>query len=307
MKKIPVGATIAHAYRFAFSEFFNLLKLIWLPLAGFMVLNILVVPQISAVSRGIATHDYSAVTMSWPLLVLLYAITLILSFMQMTAIFQYALEQPEARHRWYYFSLAKPLWRLIGALLLLILALLGILIVYAIAIFVVLVVFRFGLGAAHISDTAMKGIAAFDIFLAFLIGYCGFIFCGLRFGFLLAAATIAEARIGLFRSWTLSHGNFWRMFVISLVLFLPFLIVEGIAFYALGIFPHLPPPGATPAEIQALQNAASAAAFARMQHYWYLVYPGSLIFALFVYGLAAAAQVFAYRAVTQAESIPSLP
>jgi hypothetical protein len=304
MKNIPVGATIAHGYRFAFTEFFNLLKLVWLPLAGFMILNILVVPQISAISRGIATHDYSAVTMSWPLLVLLYAITLILSFMQITAIFQYALEQPEARHRRYYFSLAEPLWRLIGALLLLILALLGILIAYAIAIFVVLIVFRLGLGAAHVSDNAMKGIATFDVFLAFLIGYCGFVFCGLRFGFLLSVTTIAEARIGLFRSWTLSHGNFWRIFVIALAIILPFLIIEGVALYALGIFPHVPT-GATLAEIQALQNAASAAVSARMQHYWYLVYPCGAILALLLYGLAAGAQTFAYRALTEADSIPS--
>ena len=32
MKKIPVGATIAHAYRFAFGDFLKILGVMWLPL-----------------------------------------------------------------------------------------------------------------------------------------------------------------------------------------------------------------------------------------------------------------------------------
>ena len=32
MKKIPVGATIAHAYRFAFANALTVLKAIWLPM-----------------------------------------------------------------------------------------------------------------------------------------------------------------------------------------------------------------------------------------------------------------------------------
>jgi len=33
MAKIPVGATIAHAYRFAFGDFVTIFRSIWLPLA----------------------------------------------------------------------------------------------------------------------------------------------------------------------------------------------------------------------------------------------------------------------------------
>ena len=193
---------------------------------------------------------------------------------------------------------------MLGGFLLIILTLAALLIIYVIAVMAVLFVFRLGLGAAHVSDTAMKGIAAFDIALAFLTGYCGFIFCAVRFGFLLFAATIAEDRIALARSWTLSHGNFWRMFAVLLALFLPFLIVEIIGLFALGIFPHFPA-GATPAEIRALQQATSAAATARMQHYWYIVYPVSAALNLLIYSLAAGAQSFAYRVLTDTDATPN--
>jgi hypothetical protein len=156
MIKIPVGATIAHAYRFAFTEFFTIVKLIWLPFALMALLGIFLGPQTAAISQGIATHDFSAVTMSWLLIVPLMALSWILSFMQITAVFQYALGQPEAQQRWFYFSLARPLWRVIGAFLSVILAILGLALVFVIAAIVILLLFRLGLGAAHISDAAIK-------------------------------------------------------------------------------------------------------------------------------------------------------
>jgi hypothetical protein len=176
MKKIPVGATIAHAYRFAFSEFFNLLKLIWLPLTAATILNIVLRPQIQAMTQGLRTHDFSVMTMPVPLVGLAFAAAMLMSLMQATALYQYALGRPEAQGRWYYFSLARPVWRMLGGWLLIILTLASLLIVYVIAVMAVLFVFRLGLGAPHISDTAMKGTAAFDVALAFLIGYCGMMF-----------------------------------------------------------------------------------------------------------------------------------
>jgi hypothetical protein len=310
MNKIPVGATIAHAYRFAFGEFFNILKLLWLPLAVLSVGSILLGSQMDGLSRAIATHDFTAVTTPWPLIVLIYGISVILTFMQLTAIFQFTLMRPEAANRWYYFSVGKPVWRLIGAMLAMLLAMVGILIIYVIAAAVVLFLFRLGLGAAHISDGAIKAILAFDVILAFLAGYCGFIFCALRFGFLLGATTIAEDRIGLFRSWTLSHGNFWRIFLVVLAVLLPFIVVEFSTLYAAGAFPSFPPTGATPGQLRAFQDAMTAkqmAMLAGVRHYWYITYPGFAVFAVLFYGMAVGAQSYAYRTLTGSDAKPSLP
>jgi len=293
-KKIPVGATIAHAYRFAFGDYRDLLKLTW-PLMAVMVLsNVWLGSRMAALPQGLPTHGFPAMTMFGPLLILLYVAIMLVTVMWITGIYQYALGRPETRQRTVYFSLAKPMWRLIGASLLMILSLLGILLAYVIAISIILYCFRLGLGAAHISDNALKGITIFDVSLAFLVGYCGLIFCAFRFGFLLFVVTLEDDRIGLFKSWTLSHGNFWRMFVIGLAIFVPFMILEILAFYWLGLFPHFHP-GITPAEIQASQGAA----FARMLRYWYIIYPVGVLVTLLLYALMAAAQVFAYRALTQ--------
>jgi hypothetical protein len=203
-----------------------------------------------------------------------------------------------------------PLWRLVGAFLLLILVMIALLILYVIAVIAVLFLFRAGLGIAHVSDTALKGIMALDTGLAFLAGYCAMIFCWVRFGFLLGAATIAEDRIALGRSWTLSHRNFWRMFAISLAILLPFVAAEITAMAAGGLLPHLPPPGASPDQIQTLQaaqNLRMTAAFEQMRHYWYVTYPVFAVISVLMYGLMAGASVFAYRALTENEIKPNLP
>jgi hypothetical protein len=310
MKKIPVGATIAHAYRFAFQEYLNVARVAWLPLVLTYAGMIPVQLQIAALPAAIAAHDFSAITMPVPLIVLIYAASMVMSLMLITGVFQYALGQSEAKNRWYYFSLAKPMWRVLGAIGLMILALLGLILVLIIATLIVLFFFRLGLGAVHISDTAIKNILGFDTLLAFVVGYCAIIFCILRFGFLICATTIAEGKIGLTRSWTLSHGNFWRILVILLAIFLPFMTLEFAVMAAAGLFPHLPPPGATVAQLQAFQAermARTTAAMGLMQHYWYVAYPVLAVFVVFLYGAIAGAQSFAYRVLTGTETTTSLP
>jgi hypothetical protein len=133
----------------------------------------------------------------------------------------------------------------------------------------------------------------------------------LRFGFVLTAITLAENRIGLFRSWGLSHGNFWRMFAIGLAVLLPFLILEIIVMYWAGLFPHLPPPGASAAQPQALQAAQAirqAETMKQVYGLWYVSYPILAVVCALLYGLAAGVQIFAYRALTGTpDSTPSLP
>jgi hypothetical protein len=297
-KKIPVGAAIAHAYGFSFGQYWHLLKRTWPLMLAVTAINVWIGPQMAGFAQGLASHDYSGMTVPGFVIALAYLVMLLLSVMWFTGIYQIALGRPEADRHVLYFSLGKPMWRLIGAFALMILSLFGILLAYVIAVAIILYGFRLGFSAAHISDNALKGIAVFDLTLAFLIGCCGLALCALRFGFLLFAVTLAEGRIGLFRSWTLSHGNFWRMFWILLAVTLPLIILETLAFYWLGLFAHIQA-GMSQADMQAAQQAASAAAFAKMHRYWYVVYPGGMILSLWVYAVTAGAQSFSYRALTQ--------
>jgi hypothetical protein len=194
---------------------------------------------------------------------------------------------------------------MIGAMLLFGLTMAALAVVFVLAVIAIGLLFGLGFRAAHMSDSAIKTVAGLDVLLAFIAGYCG-IYCATRFGFLLLPATIALDRIALFQSWLTSDRNFWRMFAISLVVFLPLLAVMLLALYLLGAFPPIPP-GVSTAQIAALQNAASTAILARMQNYWFLYYPANALLSLVIAGLAAGAQSFAWRALTEDDATPNPP
>jgi hypothetical protein len=121
MKKIPVGATIAHAYRFAFGDFLKILSVIWLPLAILWVPGLLLQSRMMALSSQFVSHDFSGFAHIWPLLFLLYIAMFIFMFMQIVGIARLALGLREGAS-WFYFALDRPLWRLMGSLLLVFLA-----------------------------------------------------------------------------------------------------------------------------------------------------------------------------------------
>ncbi len=100
MSKIPVGATIAQAYRFAFHDFFRILSVMWLTMA------IMWLPGLVFQSRmtGLAAHDPAMVRQMLPFLIPMYLVALVLLSMQMIGLARLAL----GVHRgpaWIYFSL----------------------------------------------------------------------------------------------------------------------------------------------------------------------------------------------------------
>src|ERR1700743_3322853 len=122
MPKIPVAATIAHAYRFAFGGFVNVVSIIWLPWLILTVGGFLLRSPIVALSTAITTHNFLGISHLLVLLVQFYLVTMILLFMQITGITQQALGL-RTGSPYYYFSLGMPVWRLIGAFLLTVLIL----------------------------------------------------------------------------------------------------------------------------------------------------------------------------------------
>ena len=57
VSKIPVGATIAHAYRFAFGNFAQIASIVWLPWLILSAGAFLMRAQTLAFSNAIVTHD----------------------------------------------------------------------------------------------------------------------------------------------------------------------------------------------------------------------------------------------------------
>jgi hypothetical protein len=291
MAKIPVGATIASAFGFAFGGFFNLLRLMWLPLVIVLACSYAVLPMLAGAVQGMATNPLAFLSAA-PLFLAFYAVALVLMFMQITAIAQSALGL-ETGSRWFYFSLAAPMWRLAGA------AVLATLIIAAAYVIVFLGGIVAGIVGRMLATPAVAIMIAGGVVTVL---FCALIYVMLRLTFLLTPVVIAERRIGIGRSWTLGKGNFWRMFAVLLVIFLPFLVIE---FAAMGwLLGGLPPihPGAPPAAATAAFVAWETGMFQRMRDFWYFVYPASAIFSILLYGSFVGAQCFAYRALMPREN-----
>lgn len=301
MAKIPVGATIAQTYRFAFGDFLKILGVMWPSMLLMWLPSLLMRKQMTALSAQMAAQDFSSLRQLWPLISLFYLVAIVLIIVQVIGIAQLAL----GRHKgpvWFYFELGKPVWRLIGSFLLLILAF--------IAGWISTLLGAFILGFILALITKALNIAAIAIGISVLVVialFCAFVYCWVRLTFLLIPVVATqEEGLALGRSWTLGLGNFWRMFAVFLATVGPFIFLELVfvfGFMFKGI--AFPPPHATAAQMAAYQAAVNARSVEMMNgvySHWYIAYPLALVFVVVFYGLAVGAQCFAYRALTEGEA-----
>jgi hypothetical protein len=304
MTKIPVGATIAQAYRFAFRDFFRILGVMWPVMLLMWLPSLLARQQMMTLSMQMGAHDFSGLKQWWPLLLLFYLVALILMFMQIIGVAQLALD----RHKgpvWFYFSLGQPVWRLIGSFLLLIAAI----VIGWLAVVLGMIVIGFALGlAAKVVNNSIFGTGTTILTgLAALVLWCGYFYSLVRLTFLLTPVIAAEEEgFALARSWTLGKSNFWRMFAVLLAVFLPFLILEFVFLFEFmfkGVtFPPLHASAEQTAAYQAAINARTMEMMNAMVHYWYVTYPLFIVIMVVFYGSAVGAQCFAYRALAEGEA-----
>lgn len=294
MSKIPVGATIVHAYRFAFRDFFRILGVMWLTMVVLWVPGLLLQSRMT----GLAVHDPATMRQMLPFFFPFYLLALVLMSMQFIGLAKLAL----GLHRgpaWIYFSLGKPVWRLIGSILLLIVAMI---VGWLLALLATLVIgFLLGLVAKAAHFPPLTATIAFVTAIGMLAVWCGYFYCLVRLTFLLLPV-IADERPGLAlgEAWNLGKGNFWRMFAVLVVILLPVVILEAGMFLWLfhGVpFPHPPATAEQTAAFQVALNAHMVTMLNGISHYWYLVYPLAVVFTVIFYGTVVAAQCFAYRSL----------
>jgi hypothetical protein len=297
--KIPVGATIAHAYRFAFGNFPTVLRAMALPLVLQLGLSIVMINRVVPALTAMQTNDPAAFSLLGPVL-LLYPVALILLFVQFTSVTEAALGGPA--RSWLYFPIGKKMWRLVGGFVLAALAIIGLAAAFVIAGYLVLLVLGVVLKAsAPDAAKAVIGLAAAGLILA---AYGGLIFLVVRFFFLLAPVSIAEQRLGVGRAWLLSRGNFWRAFLIVLAILIPVVVVEYAAMFAVAGWPPMPRGGGHQA-IQAARLAWQITALSAASRYWYIAIPLFAVVMVLYLGAGSAAQAFAYRKLTEDEaSVP---
>ena len=291
MTKIPVGATVAHAYRFAFGDFVTILRGIWLPLAVQLGMTLLLTQRVIPLFRAFEARDPSAISLLGPIL-LLYPVVLVLFFAQIATVTRIALG-PRREMPLIDFPFGKDMWRLAGGFIVAGLAIIAILLAFAVAAGIV----GFLLSAAGVG----KAILALLVALLIAIGYGGAIFMAFRFMFLLAPVNIAEQCLGLARAWQLSRGNFWRSFVIVLAIMVPAVVVEyAVIFWAVGLPPM--PHGEGVEAFQARRMEWNIAMMQAMVNYWYIALPLLALLMVFFMGTSCGAQVFAYRKLTEDET-----
>ena len=297
MPKIPVGATIAQTYRFAFGNFVQIASIVWLPWLTLTAGAVLLRAQTVAFSNAIMAHDMPAGFSALSVLVPFYLLSSFLLFMQITGITQQALGL-RTGSPYYYFNAGKPVWHLIGAFLLATLIMIvGYLLVIAAGVVLGMLI---GLLSGALKFSA--ALRTVLVIIAVAVAFCVYAYSVVRLVFLLNPVVVAQARIDLGRSWSLAGGNFWRIILVLLAVLMPVMAVMMylmLHFLLQGMPPALPLHASADqiAANQAMVNAWSAAMMKRTMDNWFIVYPAYGLAAVLLYGLACGAQSFAYRAL----------
>jgi len=220
MKKIPVGQTIAFAYRFLISEIATIVGLTWIPaliaaVAGYFAqyygISHSALLEAGDTQTGAA---YLAITVT-SLAVMGFA-----SAVVAVAITRQVLGQRAPGIVVAYFAAGRSEWRMFGASLRF---MAGTTVLLALAAGIT--AFAFVLAGVPLNTPAQAQPTPAAL-LAGLISWVVFVYAFvtiLRMGFLLPPVIVAEEKGGLRRAHDLTKGNFWRMFAVMLALGLPVL------------------------------------------------------------------------------------
>lgn len=306
MGKIPVGQTIAQAYGFSFGKYLTLLGIVWLPMAAIaVVMYFFLLPFLQSSAelfQQLILHprdpEVAAAFNQQFGRIWLFDIVIMLVFVMIKVGITKEVLGLRTGPRFVYLAFGKDelyvLLNYIFVFVILYAAIIAVAIVVALIGVVIAIVFASAM--PHFDPKASSGlVVAMVVPLAGAIE-CAFIYGMVRLTFLMVPVTVAEKRFGIGRSWTLTKGNFWRIFAIALAIWLPLIILEFL-FIGLALASHVA------AFIAASQKgpAAVAAEFAALWKIYLdnLLYISLIGFALapVLYGLIAAPAAFAYRAL----------
>ena len=289
--KVPVGGTLAHAYSFAFGNIVNNLGLIWIPVAILWTAAYFLQAPYLRASMASAGPSPSAALAALPMLTAFLAVNAIVQSAQIASLNKEALGL-RTGNAFLQFPFGPATWRVLGAFAL---------------YFIVMIIIYIGLSLASILTAglstallAKSGAVGAVIGATILLGFLGaLLYVGTRLSFFLVPVAIVERRVSLIRAWQLTGGNFWRIFFVLLVLFVPFLILElYYLFKLLGPFFQSLHANMTPQELRAWQQHFVSGTTGFSQRWWFVTYPVGVLVTLILYGMYAGASAHAYRAVT---------
>jgi hypothetical protein len=203
-----------------------------------------------------------------------------------------------------FFAIGKDVWRLFGAYfifyILLQIAIFAIVLVIAIPAVIIGVIVA-AMTGGNFPHGPMAGILVGLGIAAFAVLFYGAIFYFLiRMGFLLTPVVVMEKKIDIARTWNLTKGNVWRIFLVCVAIYLLVMIVYMLVFTAVflhaawPVFSSMPTGHNIPGEVvQAHMMAFLTALWSE----WFVFVPLVVIFTTVFYGLIGGAISFSYRAL----------
>lgn len=313
--KIPVGETIAQTYRFAFANYLNNLGVTWMPLSlmslaayffmppYFHMMTQMVSPPAGSdpdTIRQATVQNLQALISLAPYLCIMCVMAL-LGWASISAMVTREALGGRTGAAFSQFPFGKPMWRLVGAFLLLIL----LWILTYVAVLLVTIVGGVGLTLAAKSiggtGTIVTGIIGVVLLL---ILFCAVIYVWARGTFFVVPATISEGHISIKSGWRLARGNFWRIFVVSFAIWLPLILLDLVFIYAVfgqeyfSLFNPLLPPEQKMAINQHIMNEMVSL----FTQYGYVYFPIGLLVNVFILGLFCGLSAVAYRALKEGEA-----
>jgi hypothetical protein len=316
MGKISMGRAIGDAYDLTFGRYRAVLGVVWLPIVLLAVGEYFaLLPMLRTMPdlfRFAAEHPTGTEVppewerikaLSWAFNLAMLLVTVWIR----VGVAKLALNRPRGPSFAYFFLGMDELRVIAGYIVYIALyigAMIGITI--SVVVIVVIVVALNAGGTFAAVDPALLTHIAVGLAIAGMIAIlCALFYFQTRLLFLLVPATIAEKRFGLWRSWELSEGNFWRIVVIEIGTLSPLLILEYVLLFAIYIPIIVVVLMAAQQHPEALKNPNmmpvifSAALMREFIDFAPFAGVFGLLLAPFFCGLSYAPSAFAYRSISE--------
>jgi hypothetical protein len=221
MQKIPVGQTIAFAYRFLFAEIGIIVGIAWIPAILSSFESYLVRIYASMNRAELEAGDRAAAGAYFLVSLGSLLVTIFASSMVAVAITRQILG-PRKSGVIAYFAIGKTEWRMFNANMRYLLGIATLIVLAAAITTLAFLLSGIPLDAPEqIRPTLASLLAGLISWAVFIYAFVAIV----RMGFLLPATIVGEAKGGLRRSHELTRGNVWRVLLIALALGLPILLL----------------------------------------------------------------------------------
>lgn len=294
MKKLPVGQTIAEAYRFTFAGLERVIAAIWLPVILLTMLDYFSRgPYLATAAAAMESGDTARLGPAAVTQLGVAIVGLVLQAVIAVAICREILTPPEHRS-WLRFSLGSAEFRVLGGTFGV-----GVLMGIVMVIFVITGMILGGSLAGVVPANAMPRDAQ-ALGMAVLLGLLFsplLIYVFVRLGGLIVPAAVLDGGFGLERSWQLLKNNVWRLVLVSLAAVIPimlvYLVLQVLILGPEAFSAQMGMGGDKPEQMRQMAEAMRLTA-----DHLPLLKGLDFVIAPFLYGLACSAPVFAYKALT---------